>query len=152
MTRKVSPALAAGCTVVLPSELTPYTALALAWLGEQAGMPPGVLNVVIGDPAPIGAELTRNPTVRKLTFTGSTQTGRLLMQQSASNIKKLSLELGGNAPFIVFEDADLDEAVQGLMLSKFRNAGQTCVCANRVYFMPMWPMPSTTGCWRKSAA
>ena len=134
VTRKVSPALAAGCTVVLkPSELTPYTALALAWLGEQAGMPPGVLNVVIGDPAPIGAELTRNPTVRKLTFTGSTQTGRLLMQQSASNIKKLSLELGGNAPFIVFEDADLDEAVQGLMLSKFRNAGQTCVCANRVY-------------------
>jgi succinate-semialdehyde dehydrogenase/glutarate-semialdehyde dehydrogenase len=122
VTRKVSPALAAGCTVVLkPSELTPFTALALAWLGEQAGIPPGVLNVVIGDPA------------RKLTFTGSTQTGRLLMQQSASNIKKLSLELGGNAPFIVFEDADLDEAVQGLVQSKFRNAGQTCVCANRVY-------------------
>ncbi|ADP19283.1 succinate-semialdehyde dehydrogenase [NADP+] 3 [Achromobacter xylosoxidans A8] len=134
VTRKVSPALAAGCTVVLkPSELTPFTALALAWLGEQAGIPPGVLNVVIGDPAPIGTELTRNPAVRKLTFTGSTQTGRLLMQQSASNIKKLSLELGGNAPFIVFEDADLDEAVQGLVLSKFRNAGQTCVCANRVY-------------------
>ncbi|WP_315139863.1 NAD-dependent succinate-semialdehyde dehydrogenase [Achromobacter marplatensis] len=134
VTRKVSPALAAGCTVVLkPSELTPFTALALAWLGEQAGIPPGVLNVVIGDPAPIGTELTQNPTVRKLTFTGSTQTGRLLMQQSASNIKKLSLELGGNAPFIVFEDADLDEAVQGLVLSKFRNAGQTCVCANRVY-------------------
>ena len=134
VTRKVGPALAAGCTVVLkPSELTPFTALALAWLGEQAGIPPGVLNVVIGDPAPIGTELTRNPTVRKLTFTGSTQTGRLLMEQSASNIKKLSLELGGNAPFIVFEDADLDEAVQGLVLSKFRNAGQTCVCANRVY-------------------
>jgi len=134
VTRKVSPALAAGCTVVLkPSELTPFTALALAWLGEQAGIPPGVLNVVIGDPAPIGTELTQNPTVRKLTFTGSTQTGRLLMEQSASNIKKLSLELGGNAPFIVFEDADLDEAVQGLVLSKFRNAGQTCVCANRVY-------------------
>ncbi|MBB1596531.1 NAD-dependent succinate-semialdehyde dehydrogenase [Achromobacter sp. UMC46] len=134
VTRKVSPALAAGCTVVLkPSELTPFTALALAWLGEQAGIPAGVLNVVIGDPAPIGTELTQNPTVRKLTFTGSTQTGRLLMQQSASNIKKLSLELGGNAPFIVFEDADLDEAVQGLVLSKFRNAGQTCVCANRVY-------------------
>ncbi|NMK47971.1 NAD-dependent succinate-semialdehyde dehydrogenase [Achromobacter sp. Bel] len=134
VTRKVSPALAAGCTVVLkPSELTPFTALALAWLGEQAGIPAGVLNVVIGDPAPIGTELTQNPTVRKLTFTGSTQTGRLLMQQSASNIKKLSLELGGNAPFIVFEDADLDEAVQGLVMSKFRNAGQTCVCANRVY-------------------
>jgi succinate-semialdehyde dehydrogenase/glutarate-semialdehyde dehydrogenase len=134
VTRKVSPALAAGCTVVLkPSELTPFTALALAWLGEQAGIPPGVLNVVIGDPAPIGTELTQNPTVRKLTFTGSTQTGRLLMQQSASNIKKLSLELGGNAPFIVFEEADLDEAVAGLVLSKFRNAGQTCVCANRVY-------------------
>ncbi|KAG1450893.1 hypothetical protein G6F57_016297 [Rhizopus arrhizus] len=134
VTRKVSPALAAGCTVVLkPSELTPFTALALAWLGEQAGIPPGVLNVVIGDPAPIGTELTQHPTVRKLTFTGSPQTGRLLMQQSASNIKKLSLELGGNAPFIVFEDADLDEAVQGLVLSKFRNAGQTCVCANRVY-------------------
>jgi len=134
VTRKVSPALAAGCTVVLkPSELTPFTALALAWLGEQAGIPAGVLNVVIGDPAPIGTELTQNPTVRKLTFTGSTQTGRLLMQQSASNVKKLSLELGGNAPFIVFEDADLDEAVQGLVLSKFRNAGQTCVCANRVY-------------------
>ncbi len=134
VTRKVSPALAAGCTVVLkPSELTPFTALALAWLGEQAGIPPGVLNVVIGDPAPIGAELSGNTAVRKLTFTGSTQTGRLLMQQSAANIKKLSLELGGNAPFIVFEDADLDEAVQGLMASKFRNAGQTCVCANRVY-------------------
>ncbi|OZI32551.1 succinate-semialdehyde dehydrogenase (NADP(+)) [Bordetella genomosp. 10] len=134
VTRKVSPALAAGCTVVLkPSELTPFTALALAWLGEQAGIPPGVLNVVTGDPAPIGGELSGNATVRKLTFTGSTATGRLLMQQSASNIKKLSLELGGNAPFIVFEDADLDEAVQGLMASKFRNAGQTCVCANRVY-------------------
>lgn len=134
VTRKVSPALAAGCTVVLkPSELTPLTALALAYLGEQAGIPAGVLNVVTGDPVPIGLELTQNPIVRKLTFTGSTQTGRVLMQQSASNIKKLSLELGGNAPFIVFEDADLDEAVQGLVLSKFRNAGQTCVCANRVY-------------------
>jgi succinate-semialdehyde dehydrogenase/glutarate-semialdehyde dehydrogenase len=153
VTRKVSPALAAGCTVVLkPSELTPFTALALAWLGEQAGIPPGVLNVVIGDPAPIGTELTQNPTVRKLTFTGSTQTGRLLMQQSASNIKKLSLELGGNAPFIVFEDADLDEAVQGLVQSKFRNAGQTCVCANRVYvhasvadaFNDRWPAWWTT--------
>ncbi|RKP44437.1 NAD-dependent succinate-semialdehyde dehydrogenase [Pararobbsia silviterrae] len=134
VTRKLSPALAAGCTVVLkPSELTPFTALALAWLGEQAGIPPGVLNVVTGDPAPIGSELATNSTVRKLTFTGSTATGRLLMQQSASNIKKLSLELGGNAPFIVFEDADLDDAVQGLMASKFRNAGQTCVCANRIF-------------------
>jgi len=134
VTRKVSPALAAGCCVVLkPSELTPFTALALAYLGEQAGIPPGVLNVVTGDPAPIGGELSGNPKVRKLTFTGSTATGRLLMQQSASNIKKLSLELGGNAPFIVFEDADLDEAVTGLVASKFRNAGQTCVCANRVY-------------------
>ncbi|SMG60382.1 NAD-dependent succinate-semialdehyde dehydrogenase [Paraburkholderia susongensis] len=134
VTRKVSPALAAGCTVVLkPSELTPFTALALAWLGEQAGIPPGVFNVVTGDPAPIGCELAGSSVVRKLTFTGSTATGRLLMQQSASNIKKLSLELGGNAPFIVFEDADLDDAVQGLMASKFRNAGQTCVCANRVF-------------------
>ena len=134
VTRKVSPALAAGCTVVLkPSELTPFTALALAWLGEQAGIPPGVFNVVTGDPASIGGELARSSVVRKLTFTGSTATGRLLMQQSASNIKKLSLELGGNAPFIVFEDADLDDAVQGLMVSKFRNAGQTCVCANRVF-------------------
>lgn len=134
VTRKISPALAAGCCVVLkPSELTPFTALALAYLGEQAGIPPGVLNVVTGDPAPIGGELSGNPKVRKLTFTGSTATGRLLMQQSASNIKKLSLELGGNAPFIVFEDADLDEAVAGLVASKFRNAGQTCVCANRVY-------------------
>jgi succinate-semialdehyde dehydrogenase/glutarate-semialdehyde dehydrogenase len=134
VTRKVSPALAAGCTVVLkPAELTPFTALALAWLGEEAGIPHGVLNVVTGDPVQIGQELTANDKVRKLTFTGSTQVGRLLMQQSASNIKKLSLELGGNAPFIVFEDADLDEAVEGLMASKFRNAGQTCVCANRVY-------------------
>lgn len=134
VTRKVSPALAAGCTVVLkPAELTPFTALALAWLGEKAGIPPGVFNVVTGEPAAIGAELTANPAVRKLTFTGSTETGRLLMQQSASNIKKLSLELGGNAPFIVFADADLDAAVQGLMASKFRNAGQTCVCANRIY-------------------
>jgi len=134
VTRKVAPALAAGCSVVLkPSELTPYTALALVALAEQAGLPPGVLNVLTGAPAAIGSELTRHPAVRKLTFTGSTDTGRLLMQQSAANIKKLSLELGGNAPFIVFEDADLDQAVDGLMASKFRNAGQTCVCANRVY-------------------
>ena len=134
VTRKVTPALAAGCTVVLkPAELTPYSALALAALAEQAGLPPGVFNIVTGNPVAIGAELTSNPTVRKLTFTGSTATGRLLMQQSAVNIKKLSLELGGNAPFIVFDDADLDAAIAGLMQSKFRNAGQTCVCANRVY-------------------
>jgi succinate-semialdehyde dehydrogenase/glutarate-semialdehyde dehydrogenase len=134
VTRKVSPALAAGCTVVLkPAELTPFTALALVHLAEQAGLPPGVFNVVTGDPVQIGKELTANPVVRKLTFTGSTETGRLLMQQSASNIKKLSLELGGNAPFLVFEDADLAEAIDGLLASKFRNAGQTCVCANRVY-------------------
>ncbi|HEY9280949.1 MAG TPA: NAD-dependent succinate-semialdehyde dehydrogenase [Eoetvoesiella sp.] len=134
VTRKVTPALAAGCTVVLkPSELTPFTALALAYLAQEAGIPPGVFNVVTGDPVQIGKELTGNSTVKKLTFTGSTETGRLLMQQSSSNIKKLSLELGGNAPFIVFEDADLDDAVEGLLASKFRNAGQTCVCANRVY-------------------
>jgi len=134
VTRKVTPALAAGCTVVLkPAELTPYSALALAALAEQAGLPPGVFNIVTGNPVAIGAELTSSPTVRKLTFTGSTATGRLLMQQSAANIKKLSLELGGNAPFIVFDDADLDAALEGLMQSKFRNAGQTCVCANRVY-------------------
>ncbi|HYP85848.1 NAD-dependent succinate-semialdehyde dehydrogenase [Variovorax sp.] len=133
VTRKVSPALAAGCTVVLkPAEATPLSALALAELALRAGLPAGVLNVVTGRPAPIGEELCANPTVRKLTFTGSTATGRLLMQQSAANIKKLSLELGGNAPFIVFDDADLDQAVEGLMQSKFRNAGQTCVCANRV--------------------
>lgn len=133
VTRKVSPALAAGCTVVLkPAEATPFSALALAELARRAGVPAGVFNVVTGQPAAIGRELCANPTVRKLTFTGSTQTGRLLMEQSASNIKKLSLELGGNAPFIVFDDADLDQAVEGLMQSKFRNAGQTCVCANRI--------------------
>lgn len=134
VTRKVAPALAAGCTVVLkPSELTPFTALALVHLAEQAGLPPGVLNVVTGAPIEIGQELTRNKKVRKLTFTGSTETGRLLMQQSASNIKKLSLELGGNAPFIVFEDAVIEDAIEGLLASKFRNSGQTCVCANRVF-------------------
>jgi succinate-semialdehyde dehydrogenase / glutarate-semialdehyde dehydrogenase len=134
VTRKVAPALAAGCTVVLkPAELTPYSAFALVALAQRAGVPPGVFNVVTGDPINIGHELTSNSAVRKLTFTGSTATGRLLMQQSASNIKKLSLELGGNAPFIVFDDANVDEAVEGLLQSKFRNAGQTCVCANRVY-------------------
>ncbi|PUA19316.1 NAD-dependent succinate-semialdehyde dehydrogenase [Glaciimonas sp. PCH181] len=133
VTRKVSPALAAGCTVVLkPAELTPYSALALAELAHRAGFPAGVLNIVTGNPVAIGKELTSSSIVKKLTFTGSTPTGRLLMAQCASNIKKLSLELGGNAPFIVFEDGDIDQAVDGLMISKFRNAGQTCVCANRI--------------------
>lgn len=134
VTRKVSPALAAGCTVVLkPAELTPYSALALAELARRAGLPDGVFNVVTGNPVVIGRALSGSSIVKKLTFTGSTATGRLLMQQCASNIKKLSLELGGNAPFIVFDDADIDQAIEGLMFSKFRNAGQTCVCANRVY-------------------
>ncbi len=133
ITRKCAPALAAGCTVVIkPSELTPYTALALTRLAERAGFPAGVLNVVTGLPDSIGGELTGNPKVRKLSFTGSTRVGTLLMRQSADTIKKLSLELGGNAPFIVFDDADLDLAVAGAMASKFRNAGQTCVCANRI--------------------
>ena len=134
ITRKAGPALAAGCTMVLkPAEATPYCALALAALAERAGVPPGVFNVVTGAPREIGAEMTSNPVVRKLSFTGSTDVGRLLMAQSAATVKKLSLELGGNAPFIVFDDADLDAAVEGAMASKFRNAGQTCVCANRLY-------------------
>jgi succinate-semialdehyde dehydrogenase/glutarate-semialdehyde dehydrogenase len=133
ITRKCAPAFAAGCTIVVkPSELTPYTALALALLAERAGFPAGVFNVVTGLPADIGGELTSNPVVRKLSFTGSTRVGSLLMRQSADTIKRLSLELGGNAPFIVFDDADLDAAVAGAMVSKFRNAGQTCVCANRI--------------------
>jgi len=136
ITRKVAPALAAGCTVVVkPAEQTPLTALALADLAERAGFPPGVFNVITGSAqsAPsIGAELTANPIVRKLSFTGSTQVGRLLMAQCAPTVKKLSLELGGNAPFLVFDDADLDAAVEGAMLSKYRNTGQTCVCANRL--------------------
>jgi succinate-semialdehyde dehydrogenase/glutarate-semialdehyde dehydrogenase len=132
ITRKAGPAIAAGCTVVLkPAELTPFSALALAELGERAGLPKGVLNVVTGDPEPIGRELTANPTVRKLSFTGSTEVGRLLMSQCSATVKKISLELGGNAPFIVFEDADLDAAVDGAIASKYRNTGQTCVCANR---------------------
>ncbi len=132
ITRKVAPALAAGCTVVIkPAEATPLSALALAVLAEEAGFPAGVINVVTGNPAEIGAELTANPIVRKLSFTGSTQVGRLLMAQSAPSIKKLSLELGGNAPFIVFDDADLDAAVDGAIAAKYRNSGQTCVCANR---------------------
>jgi len=133
ITRKVAPALAAGCTVVVkPAEQTPFTALALAALAEQAGVPRGVLNVVTGDPIAIGAELTSSSKVRKLSFTGSTEVGRLLMTQCGPTLKKLSLELGGNAPFIVFDDADLDAAVEGAMASKYRNAGQTCVCANRL--------------------
>lgn len=133
ITRKAGPALAAGCPIVAkPSELTPFSALALAVLAERAGIPKGVFSVVTGMPQAIGGELTSNPSVRKLSFTGSTRVGQLLMQQSASTIKRVSFELGGNAPFIVFDDADVDLAVSGLMASKFRNGGQTCVCANRV--------------------
>jgi succinate-semialdehyde dehydrogenase/glutarate-semialdehyde dehydrogenase len=132
--RKVGPALAAGCPMVLkPAEATPFSALALAVLAERAGIPAGVFSVVTGAPREIGAEMTSNPIVRKLSFTGSTAVGRLLMEQCAPTIKKLSLELGGNAPFIVFDDADLDAAVEGAMASKYRNMGQTCVCANRIY-------------------
>ena len=133
ITRKAGPALAAGCTVVLkPASNTPFSALALAELGEQAGLPPGVFNVITGNSRPIGAELTSSPLVRKLSFTGSTEIGKLLLEQCASTVKKVSLELGGNAPFIVFDDADLDAAVAGAMASKFRNTGQTCVCTNRL--------------------
>ncbi|OQW93134.1 MAG: succinate-semialdehyde dehydrogenase (NADP(+)) [Beggiatoa sp. IS2] len=133
ITRKCAPALAVGCTVVVkPAESTPFSALALAELAERAGLPKGVFNVVTGDPKVIGAELTANPQVRHLSFTGSTTTGKLLMQQCASTVKKLSLELGGNAPFIVFADADIDIAIAGVMASKYRNSGQTCVCANRI--------------------
>jgi succinate-semialdehyde dehydrogenase/glutarate-semialdehyde dehydrogenase len=134
ITRKVAPALAAGCPIVLkPAELTPLSALALAVLADRAGVPKGVFSVVIGDSKAIGGEMTGNPLVRKLSFTGSTAVGRLLMEQCAPTVKKISLELGGNAPFIVFDDADLDAAVEGAIASKFRNAGQTCVCANRLY-------------------
>ncbi len=133
ITRKCAPAIAAGCTVVVkPSDLTPYSALALVWLAEQAGIPAGVINIVTGMPEAIGATLTASPVVRKLSFTGSTRVGSLLMRQSADTIKRLSLELGGNAPFLVFDDADVDTAVAGAIASKFRNAGQTCVCANRI--------------------
>ncbi|MEO8674712.1 MAG: NAD-dependent succinate-semialdehyde dehydrogenase [Casimicrobiaceae bacterium] len=134
ITRKVAPALAAGCTVVIkPAEATPFSALVLAELAHRAGFPPGVLNVITGDARAIGGEMCANPTVRKLSFTGSTAVGRLLMKQVAPTIKKLSLELGGNAPFIVFDDADLDAAADGAIISKYRNAGQTCVCANRLF-------------------
>jgi succinate-semialdehyde dehydrogenase/glutarate-semialdehyde dehydrogenase len=135
ITRKVAPALAAGCTVVVkPSEETPLSALALAELAGRAGFPPGVINIVTGLDAPaIGQALTRSSVVRKLSFTGSTEVGKLLMRQCADTVKKISLELGGNAPFIVFDDADLDAAVEGAIISKYRNAGQTCVCSNRLY-------------------
>ena len=133
ITRKVAPALAAGCTIVLkPSELTPFSAVALAVLAERVGFPPGVLNIVTGQPGPIGEALTASEVVRKLSFTGSTRVGRYLMEKSAATLKRLSLELGGNAPFIIFDDADLDKAMKGVMASKFRNAGQTCVSANRI--------------------
>ncbi|MBW8836965.1 MAG: NAD-dependent succinate-semialdehyde dehydrogenase, partial [Burkholderia sp.] len=134
ITRKAGPALAAGCTMVLkPSEETPLSALALAVLAAKAGIPPGVFNIVSGDAVAIGGALTASDVVRKLSFTGSTRVGKLLAKQSADTLKKLSLELGGNAPFIVFDDADIDAAVQGAMASKFRNTGQTCVCVNRFY-------------------
>ena len=134
ITRKAGPALAAGCTMVLkPASQTPFSALALAELANRAGIPEGVFNVVTGSASEVGNELTGNPLVRKLTFTGSTEIGRQLMEQCAKDIKKVSLELGGNAPFIVFDDADLDKAVEGALAAKFRNAGQTCVCANRLY-------------------
>src|SRR5688500_17361746 len=132
ITRKAAPAIASGCTVVLkPASQTPFSALALAELAERAGLPKGVFNVVTGSASEIGGELTSNPTVRKLSFTGSTAVGKSLMAQCAATMKRLSLELGGNAPFIVFEDADLDAAVTGAIASKYRNSGQTCVCANR---------------------
>ncbi|MBY5770884.1 NAD-dependent succinate-semialdehyde dehydrogenase [Rhizobium leguminosarum] len=133
ITRKVGPALAAGCTVIVkPSDLTPFSALALGVLAERAGIPKGVINIVTGMPAGIGDELMANQTVRKISFTGSTRVGSLLMRGAADSVKRLSLELGGNAPFIVFDDADLDLAVEGAIASKFRNGGQTCVCANRL--------------------
>ncbi|HEX4763083.1 MAG TPA: NADP-dependent succinate-semialdehyde dehydrogenase [Usitatibacter sp.] len=134
ITRKAGPALAAGCTMVLkPASQTPLSALALAELAARAGIPKGVFNVVTGNARAIGGELTSNPAVKKITFTGSTEIGRVLMRQSADQVKKLGLELGGNAPFIVFDDADLDKAAEGAIVSKYRNNGQTCVCANRIY-------------------
>src|SRR5262249_1993859 len=133
ITRKVGPALAAGCTVVAkPASQTPFSALPLAYLGERAGIPAGVFNVVTGSATEVGGELTSNPIVRKISFTGSTEVGKLLMAQCAGTMKKVSFELGGNAPFIVFEDADLDAAVEGAVVSKSRHNRQTCVCANRV--------------------
>jgi succinate-semialdehyde dehydrogenase/glutarate-semialdehyde dehydrogenase len=134
ITRKSGPAIAAGCPMVLkPASATPFSALAQAELAERAGVPPGIFNVITGGSSDVGGELTGNPIVRKLTFTGSTEVGKVLMEQCARTVKKVSMELGGNAPFIVFDDADLDAAVTGAMASKFRNTGQTCVCANRIY-------------------
>ncbi len=134
LTRKIAPALAVGCTVVCkPANATPLSALALAELAERAGIPPGVVNVLAGNTREIGDELTSNPVVRKLTFTGSTEVGKLLMEKCAGTVKRTSMELGGNAPFIVFDDADLDAAIAGALICKFRNAGQTCVCANRIF-------------------
>ena len=134
ITRKAGPALAAGCAMVLkPAEQTPFSALAMAVLAEEAGIPAGLFNVITGDAPSIGGEMTSNPIVTKMTFTGSTEVGRLLMKQSSGTVKKMALELGGNAPFVVFDDADLDSAVEGAMISKFRNTGQTCVCANRLF-------------------
>jgi succinate-semialdehyde dehydrogenase / glutarate-semialdehyde dehydrogenase len=134
ITRKCAPAPAVGCTVVLkPAEATPFSAFALAELASQAGIPAGVLNILTGDPVTIGAEMTKNPLVRKLAFTGSTRVAKLLMAQCAGTVKKISLELGGSAPFLIFADADIDQAVQGLIASKFRNSGQTCVCADRIF-------------------
>ena len=134
ITRKVAPALAAGCVMLVkPAGTTPFSALALARLADRAGIPAGVFNVVTGQSSVVGREFTQNPTVRKLSFTGSTEVGRLLMRQCSETVKRVSLELGGNAPFIVFDDADLDAAVQGAMVCKYRNSGQTCVCANRIF-------------------
>ena len=152
ITRKAGPALAAGCTFVCkPASQTPFSALAMAELGARAGLPAGVLNIVTGrDAAAIGVEMTSNPTVRKITFTGSTGMGKKLMSQSAGTLKKLSLELGGNAPFIVFEDADLDAAVAGAIASKYRNTGQTCVCANRLLVQSACMSASPASWWMRS--
>jgi len=145
ITRKVAPALAAGCTVVIkPSDFTPYSALALGVLAERAGIPAGVINIVTGLPTEIGAEIMANETVRKISFTGSTRVGSLLMRGAADGVKRVSLELGGNAPFVVFDDADLDLAVEGAIMSKFRNGGQTCVCAIGSSRRPASMMPSRT--------
>ena len=134
LARKIGPAIAAGCTsVVKPASQTPYSALAWGVLAEEAGLPPGVINVVTGKASEIGGEITRNPAVKKVTFTGSTEVGKILLKQSAATVKKVSMELGGNAPFIVFNDADIDRAVEGAVAAKYRNSGQTCVCTNRFY-------------------
>ena len=152
ITRKAGPALAAGCTIIVkPASQTPLSALSLGVLAERAGIPAGVFQVVTGKASEIGTEFTANPKVAKISFTGSTEVGRWLMREGAATIKRLSLELGGNAPFIVFEDADLDAAVEGAMIAKFRNSGQTCVCANRIYVHESlatpsprsWPRPRT---------